>query len=71
MLGEQRAGSTGSWRSRVDPDAGAVMGISMGGTLAWWLAAMDPRFAAAVSMCCFADLGRLVETGRTTGTAST
>jgi pimeloyl-ACP methyl ester carboxylesterase len=39
------------------------MGISMGGTLAWWLAALQPRLAAAVSMCCFADLARLVETG--------
>jgi pimeloyl-ACP methyl ester carboxylesterase len=39
------------------------MGISMGGTLAWWLAALDPRLAAAVSMCCLADLARLVETG--------
>jgi dienelactone hydrolase len=47
----------------VDPDRVAVMGISMGGTLAWWLAAMEPRLAAAVSMCCFADLARLIETG--------
>ena len=35
----------------------------MGGTLAWWLAASEPRIAAAVSMCCFADMGTLIETG--------
>jgi dienelactone hydrolase len=64
MLGEQRAGL--DWllsQPGTDPDRVAAMGISMGGTLAWWLAALDPRLAAAVSMCCFADLARLIETG--------
>jgi pimeloyl-ACP methyl ester carboxylesterase len=64
MLGEQRAGL--DWmlaQPGVDRGRAAVMGISMGGTLAWWLAALDARLAAAVSMCCFADLARLVETG--------
>jgi dienelactone hydrolase len=64
MLGESRAGL--DWligREETDPARVGVMGISMGGTLAWWLAAMDARVAAAVSMCCFADLGRLIATG--------
>jgi dienelactone hydrolase len=64
MLGEQRAGL--DWlaaQAETDASRIAVMGISMGGTLAWWLAAMDSRPAAAVSMCCFADLARLIETG--------
>ena len=64
MLGENRAAL--DWmlaEPGVDPGRVAAMGISMGGTLAWWLAAMEPRLAAAVSMCCFADLARLIETG--------
>jgi len=47
----------------VDPKRIGTIGISMGGTHAWWLAALDPRLNAAVSMCCFADLGTLIETG--------
>lgn len=64
MLGEQRAAR--DWlctRPETDPARVAVMGISMGGTLAWWLAAMAGGFAAAVSTACFADMGQLIETG--------
>ena len=64
MLGESREGL--GWlmaQGETDPARVGVMGISMGGTLAWWLSAMDARVAAAVSMCCFANLGRLIETG--------
>jgi dienelactone hydrolase len=64
MLAEQVAGL--EWLVRqpgVDPARIGAMGISMGGTLAWWLAAVEPRIAAAVSMCCFADMGGLIATG--------
>lgn len=46
-------------------DAGRIgcLGISMGGTQAWWLAALQPRLACAVSLCAFADLGRLIALG--------
>ncbi len=35
----------------------------MGATLAFWLAALDPRIKAVAHLCCFADLQHLVETG--------
>lgn len=64
MLGEQRAGL--NWlmaQPGIDSVRVGVMGISMGGTLAWWLAALDPRLAACVSMACFADMAGLIATG--------
>jgi hypothetical protein len=39
------------------------MGISMGATLSFWLAALDPRIRAIAHLCCLADLAMLVETG--------
>lgn len=51
----------------VDADRIAAMGISMGGTHAWWLAALEPRLRAAVSMCCFGDLECLISTGQHDG----
>lgn len=47
----------------IDARRIGCMGISMGGTQAWWLAALQPRLACAVSLCAFADLGRLIELG--------
>lgn len=64
MLAEQRAGF--DWllqQPGTAPDRIAVMGISMGGTLAWWLAALGLPVTAAISMCCFADMASLIETG--------
>lgn len=37
-----------------------IFGLSMGATLAFWLAALDTRIAAVAHLCCFADLGELV-----------
>lgn len=64
MLSEQIAalGLLESSR-RIDPDRIGTLGISMGGTLAWWLGAMDQRVRSVVSMCCFADLDMLIDTG--------
>ncbi len=47
----------------VDPARIGVMGFSMGATLAFWLAALEPRVRAVAHVCCFADLETLVETG--------
>jgi len=51
--------------ARPDVDAGRIgaLGISMGATHAFWLAALDSRIAAVAQMCAFADLGLLVESG--------
>jgi dienelactone hydrolase len=37
-----------------------TFGISMGATLAFWLAALDPRVKCLAHLCCFADLAELV-----------
>lgn len=47
----------------VDPMRIAVCGISMGGTLAYLTAALQPGIAACAQMAVFADIGPLVETG--------
>lgn len=44
----------------VDAKRIAAFGLSMGATLAFWLAALDTRIAAVAHLCCFADLGELV-----------
>ncbi len=62
MLGEQVAGLE-HLAGLPGVDAGRIgaLGVSMGGTLAWWLSALDDRVRAAVSLCCFADLACLIE----------
>jgi Dienelactone hydrolase family len=52
------AGMDGVSAARI----GAI-GISMGATLAFWLSALDERISATAHLCCFADLGCLIETG--------
>jgi dipeptidyl aminopeptidase/acylaminoacyl peptidase len=41
-------------------DAGRIgaMGLSMGATHAYWLAALDDRVAAVAHLCAFAEHGR-------------
>ena len=51
----------------IDGDRIGAMGISMGGTHAWWLAALDSRIRAAANLCCFADLECLVASGEHDG----
>lgn len=47
----------------VDPARIGTLGISMGATHAYWLAALDERIAACAHLCAFADIGPLIETG--------
>lgn len=64
MLGEQA--SALRWlaaQPQVDPARIAVFGLSMGATLAYWLAAVCPQISAVAHLCCFADFQPLIETG--------
>jgi dienelactone hydrolase len=64
MLGESR--SALDWLAanpRVRPDRIGLFGISMGATLGYWLAALDPRIRALAQDCCLADFRALIETG--------
>jgi dienelactone hydrolase len=64
MLSEQAAALT-YLAARPDVDATCIgaVGISMGCTLSYWLAAMDPRIAAVAHLCCFADFRTLIALG--------
>jgi len=50
--------------SRADVDAHriATLGISMGSTMAWWVAALDERVKVCVDICCLTDYQALIET---------
>jgi dienelactone hydrolase len=49
--------------SRPDVDGSRIgtMGMSMGSTMAWWLAALDDRVAACVDICCLTDFDALID----------
>lgn len=51
--------------SRPDVDAAriATLGMSMGSTMAWWVAALDERVRVCVDLCCLTDYDALIETG--------
>jgi hypothetical protein len=42
-------------RPDVDASRFATLGISMGSTMAWWLAALDERVKVTVDICCLTD----------------
>ena len=48
---------------RPDVDAAriATLGISMGSTMAWWLAALDERVKVTVDICCLTDFKTLLD----------
>ncbi len=47
-------------RSEVDPRRLATLGISMGSTMAWWLAALDERIKVTVDICCLTEFRTLL-----------
>jgi hypothetical protein len=50
-------------RDDVDPERVGAFGISLGSTLSYWHAALDPRIRAVAHLCCYADYATLVELG--------
>ncbi|MBS4205636.1 dienelactone hydrolase family protein [Lederbergia citrea] len=48
-------------RPDVDTHRIGTMGISMGSTMSWWLAALDPRIKVCVDLCGLCDFQTLIE----------
>lgn len=49
-------------RPEVDRRRIATLGMSMGSTMAWWVAALDERVKVCVDICCQTDFDALIET---------
>jgi dienelactone hydrolase len=47
-------------RPEVNPERLATVGLSMGSTMAWWLAALDERIKVCVDICCLTDFEELI-----------
>lgn len=50
-------------RDDIDVQRMGTMGLSMGSTMAWWLAALDPRISCCVDICCLTDFQTLLTAG--------
>ena len=48
-------------RPEVDNQRLGVLGMSMGSTKAWWLAALDPRVKLCMDVCCLTDYQELIK----------
>jgi hypothetical protein len=48
-------------RNDVDTKRIGTMGMSMGSTMSWWLAALDERIKVCVDLCCLTDFQTLIE----------
>ncbi len=51
-------------RPEVDPARIATTGMSMGSTRSWWLAALDERISAVISVGCLTRYQNLIRAGR-------
>jgi len=54
-------------RPEVDAARLATLGMSMGSTMAWWVAALDERVKVTVDICCLTDFEALMATGNLAG----
>ena len=48
-------------RPEVDSERVGTIGLSMGSTMAWWLAALDTRIKVCVDICCLTDFQAFVD----------
>lgn len=48
-------------RPDIDSERIGTVGLSMGSTIAWWLAALDTRIKVCVDICCLTDFQALIE----------
>jgi len=62
MFDEYRALDYLAGRPEVDPTRLGALGMSMGSTKAWWLAALEPRLRLCVDVCCLTDFDELMRT---------
>jgi dienelactone hydrolase len=60
MFDELRALDYLASRPEVDPQRLGALGMSMGATKAWWLAALDPRIHLCLDVCCLTDYEELI-----------
>ena len=49
-------------RPDVDSERLGTLGLSMGSTMAWWVAALDTRIKVCVDICCLTDFQALIDT---------
>lgn len=62
MFDEFRALDYLANRPEVDSSRLGALGMSMGATKAWWLAALDPRLNLCMDVCCLTDFEELIRT---------
>ena len=62
MFDEFRALDYLASRPEVDGTRLGTLGMSMGATKAWWLAALDPRVKVCMDVCCLTDYEELIRT---------
>ncbi|MDP3897189.1 MAG: hypothetical protein Q8Q62_10990 [Mesorhizobium sp.] len=47
----------------IDARRVAILGLSMGASMAWWSAALDPRTKVCVDLCCMTDFHTAIRSG--------
>jgi hypothetical protein len=52
-----------SSRAEVNPKRIGSLGLSMGSTKSWWLAALDPRVHLCIDLCCLTEYQEFIKSG--------